>query len=369
MKKIINFYFPCIEDGGLEKNAFELVNSLAQKNYKINFFTYEDLTKNKKLKKKFFFHKKINLITSNLIPGINNRNIKYLLCSLKLFFICLRNEGLILSYQGNVLPIIIARITGKKIVIRLNTAPSKYIDNYLKKKFFKYIYSFSNLILVTSNDFKKEIKKYFDLESCVHRQSLDREKIIKESKLKLKFNFFSRFQGLKIINVGRLTYQKNQLTLLKAFSKLIKKRNSRLLFIGDGNDKSDLLRFINQKKLNQYVRIIPFTNNPFKYIAMSDVKVLSSRFEGNPNILLEVACLKKPIISSDCKVGPREILRNGKGGLMFKVGDFNKLYYLLKNIKIKSKKIKTKVDIAYNYVDKNYKKDISIPFIQFIKNL
>ena len=71
MKKILNFYFPCIEDGGLEKNVFALVNSLAEKEYKINFFTYKDDTKNKKLKNKFIFHKKINLITSNFLIELN----------------------------------------------------------------------------------------------------------------------------------------------------------------------------------------------------------------------------------------------------------------------------------------------------------
>ena len=86
MKKHLNFYFPCIEDGGLEKNVFALVNSLARKNYKINFFTYEDATKLKKLKKKFFFHKKINVIESAFFFNINRRYLKYLFCSLRLFF-------------------------------------------------------------------------------------------------------------------------------------------------------------------------------------------------------------------------------------------------------------------------------------------
>ena len=65
---------------------------------------------------------------------------------------------------------------------------------------------------------------------------------------------------------------------------------------------------------------------------MSDVKVLSSRFEGNPNILLEVACLKKLMISTNCKVGPKEILQSGKGGLLFRVGDSNELFKLLKKL-------------------------------------
>jgi len=369
MKKILNFYFPCIEDGGLEKNVFELVNSLAEKKYRINFFTYKDNTKNKKLRNKFLFHKKINVVTSNFLPEVNSRYLKYFFCFFRLFFSCLINKGIIVSFQGNILPIIAAKITGKKIIIRCNTAPSKYINNNLKKLFFKYFYSLSDLILVTSNDFKKEIQKYFQLESYVHRQSLDVKQIKKESKVKCKFDFFKKFKGLKIINIGRLTYQKDQMTLLKAFAKLIKYRQAKLLLIGNGDDKDDLQKFIDKKKIDKLVKIIPYAKNPFKYVMTSDVKVLSSRFEGNPNILLEIACLKKLIISSDSKVGPREILQFGKGGFLFKVGGIDKLYYLLRNLNINSKNIKKKINTSYNYVIKNYQKDISIPFIKLIKNI
>ena len=151
--------------------------------------------------------------------------------------------------------------------------------------------------MVTSNDFKKEIQKYFQLKSYVHRQSLDIKQIKKESKVKCKFDFFKKYKGLKIINIGRLTYQKDQMTLLKAFAKLIKYRQAKLLLIGNGDDKDDLQKFIDKKKIDKLVKIIPYAKNPFKYVMTSDVKVLSSRFEGNPNILLEIACLKKMIIS------------------------------------------------------------------------
>ena len=369
MNKTLNFYFPCIEDGGLEKNVFSLVNSLAKKKYHINFFTYENVTKNKKLRNKFFFDKKIIVKTSNFFPGIKSRYLRYIFCCLRLFFSCLNNEGIIISFQGNILPIIIGKITGKKIVIRCNTAPSKYISNDLKKYFFKYFYSLSNLILVTSNDFKKEFRKYFQLKSHVHRQSLDIKQIVKESKVNFQFDFFKKFNGLKIINIGRLTFQKDQITLLKAFTKLIKFREARLLLIGSGNDKNVIQNFINKKKIDMNVKMIPYTKNPFKYVSLSDVKVLSSKFEGNPNILLEIACLKKLIISTDSKVGPREILQSGKGGILFKVGNINQLYYLLKNLNINSKKNKKKIDTSYEYVKKNYKKDISIPFINLINNI
>ena len=364
-----NFYYPSIEGGGLEKNLFSLINSLAKKKYKINFFTYEDSTKKKEFKKKFYFNKNINIVTSLRIPGVKNRYIKYFFCIFNLFFYSIFQKGIIVSFQGNILPIVIAKVTFSKIIIRCNTAPSKYINNILKKFFFKSFYSLSNIILVTSIDFKKEFYKYFKLNSIVHRQSLDIKEIKRKSKNKVNFNFFKNFNGLKIINVGRLTHQKNQIILLKAFAKLVKIRSARLLLVGSGSDKENLVNFINQKKINDKVKIIPFTPNPFKYISLSDIKVLSSRYEGNPNILLEIASLKKFIISSNCKVGPREILQSGKGGILYKVGDYNRLYLILKKIDLKSKYIKSKIENTYKYVHNNFQKDISNPFIDIIKKL
>tara|TARA_B100001057_G_scaffold332197_1_gene332527 strand:+ start:3149 stop:4261 length:1113 start_codon:yes stop_codon:yes gene_type:complete len=369
MKRTLNFYFPCVEDGGLEKNFFSLINSLAEKNYQINFFTYNADFKSKKLNNKFFLHKKINIIYSNFIPGLKKRFLKYIFCSFQLFLFSLKNHAVIVSFQGNILPIIVAKITKKKIVIRCNTAPSKYINNSFKKSFFKYFYSLSDLILVTSKDFKAEMKKYFNLKSYVHRQTLDIKKIEKQSKTKLQFNFFKKFKGLKIINVGRLTYQKDQMTLIKAFQNLIKFRDSRLLLIGNGKDEIKLKNFIKKNNIQKHIRFIPYTTNPFNYIMMSDVKVLSSRFEGNPNILLEVACLKKLIISTNCKVGPKEILQSGKGGLLFTVGDSNQLLNLLKKLNIDSKENKKRINTCFNFVANNYQKDISMSFLKLIKDI
>ena len=369
MKRTLNFYFPCIEDGGLEKNLFSLINSLAEKNYQINFFTYETNFSSNKSGNKFFFHKKINVIYSNFIPGLKKRFIKYLFCSLQLFLFSLKNQGIIVSFQGNILPIIVAKVTRKKIVIRCNTAPSKYINNNFKKSFFKYFYSLSDLILVTSKDFKTEIKKYFNLKSFIHRQTLDIKQINKQSKLKLRFDFFKKFKGLKIINIGRLTHQKDQMTLMKAFVSLIKFRDARLLLIGSGKDEIKLKNFIKENNIQKHIRLIPYTNNPFNYIMMSDVKVLSSRFEGNPNILLEVACLKKLMISTNCKVGPKEILQSGKGGLLFRVGDSNELFKLLKKLNVNSKENKKRINTSFDFVINNYQKDISITFLKLIKDI
>ena len=96
---------------------------------------------------------------------------------------------------------------------------------------------------------------------------------------------------------------------------------------------------------------------------------MPSEFEGSPNILLEAACLKKLIISSNCKVGPSETLQSGKGGILFDVGDYNKLFLILKNINLNSSVNKNKIKKTYTYIKKNYQKDISITFINKIGKL
>ena len=69
--------------------------------------------------------------------------------------------------------------------------------------------------------------------------------------------------------------------------------------------------------------------------------------EGLPNVLIESLYLKKYIISSDCPTGPKEILNNAQYGELFKVGDYNQLFKLLKNFSNKSKKIKYKINQGY----------------------
>ena len=153
MKYNFIFYYPSIESGGLEKNLFFLINSLAKKKYQVKLITYADNIKNGKLRKKFFFHKNINLISSDIVKGINSKYLKYIFCSIRLFFFMLSEKGTIVSFQGNILPIIVAKFTSNKIIIRCNTAPSKYINNFFKKFFFKFF--------LKKKFLKKKIKSNF----------------------------------------------------------------------------------------------------------------------------------------------------------------------------------------------------------------
>ena len=78
----------------------------------------------------------------------------------------------------------------------------------------------------------------------------------------MKFNFYKK-DKIKLITVGRLVDQKDQMTLLKAIH-LIKNKNIQLLIIGDGEKKRFLVDFIKKKKLSSVVKIISYKINPYK---------------------------------------------------------------------------------------------------------
>jgi glycosyltransferase involved in cell wall biosynthesis len=108
-----------------------------------------------------------------------------------------------------------------------------------------------------------------------------------------------------------------------------------------------MTEYIKSNQLNKTVKIINFQKNPYKYIRLCDVFILSSIYEGLPNVLLEAIALKKFVISSSCPTGPKEILSNGKGGFLFNPGNYMLLAKKIEMFDINKKKLKNKSEYAY----------------------
>ena len=117
--------------------------------------------------------------------------------------------------------------------------------------------------------------------------------------------------------------------------------------------------------LNNFVKIINFVENPFPLLKQTELFILSSKYEGLPNVLLEALTLKKFIISSNCPTGPKEILLNGKGGLLFNVGEsqsaVQKNIILYKNKKKCLKMLRYAIQNLYRFdYQKNLKKYLNL---------
>lgn len=109
------------------------------------------------------------------------------------------------------------------------------------------------------------------------------------------------------IAVGNFRLEKNFPLLLDAFA-LIKELNCKLLLVGDGPLNGLLKQKVSDLKITEQVIFCGRDNNPFKYIHKCDSFILSSDVEGFPNVLLEALACGKPVISTDCLSGPREML-------------------------------------------------------------
>jgi glycosyltransferase involved in cell wall biosynthesis len=343
-KKLILF-MPSIEGGGVEKNLFIISNYLTNKINDISLITISNNFKKK-------FNKKIRFISlkSNYWDTIGRRK-KFLLSLLLLIIEILKDRNiLVLCFQGNIYCTLLCKIFGIKIIVRSNSAPEGWSQGAIKYYFFKTIFRFADKIIVNSYEFKKRFKNKFNLETTCIYNPLNKNEIIKKSKIKSTIKFSKK--KLNIINVGRYTDQKDQLTLLKAINLIKDKVNIKLLIVGRGIKKNDLISYINLNDLKKHVQLVNFTKNPFNLIRSSDLFILTSLYEGLPNVLLEALTLKRFIISTDCPTGPKEILLNGKAGNLFKPGDYKQLSKLIINYKNNKVKELTKTKFGYKNLDR-----------------
>ena len=158
------------------------------------------------------------------------------------------------------------------------------------------------------------------------------------------------------------------MTFVRALNLLKNKINFRSIIIGRGYYYKSLQQFLLDKKLKDKVKIINWQKNPYKYLKSADLLVLTSKYEGLPNILLEAVSLKRNIISTDCPTGPKEILDNGKGGDLFKIGDFQKLSKKIILFSKNKKKYKDKLKFAYKRLERfNYNKNLKL-YLKEIKS-
>ena len=128
-----------------------------------------------------------------------------------------------------------------------------------------------------------------------------------------------------ILAIGRLTVQKDFSTLIKAVSLLRNNTPSRLIILGEGEQRKELQTLVSSLKLKDYVDLPGFMSNPRSFMQHAAVVALSSRWEALPTVLIEALHCGARIVSTDCPCGPSEILAQGKYGRLVPVGDVDRM--------------------------------------------
>jgi glycosyltransferase involved in cell wall biosynthesis len=124
-----------------------------------------------------------------------------------------------------------------------------------------------------------------------------------------------------LVAAGRLAPEKDFVTLIRALKLLRERRDAALVILGEGPERPKLESLAAELELCDHIRMPGFVGNPFPFMRAASVFVLSSRFEGMPGALVQAMACGTPVVSTDCRTGPREILDGGKWGTLVPVGD------------------------------------------------
>lgn len=363
MKKRVIIRSGSLRMGGLERVLIEVLQTIDKKKYNISLVIDDDcgeddvfkkdipqeidyyFLKSEKLMKKLHFYrsKKSNIF----YKGIYNFYLWYSK------YIAYKNMRKLVGNFGKI-----------DVLIDFDAGATKYIDKIKANKKIVWIHS-SIPNLKKKRDkierFGKRLESYDKVVAICDEMKMELKKIYPNLKEKIMriynpFNF-ERIEKLSndtvgltheeirllkdnyIIAVSRLdSVSKDFSTLLKAM-KILKQKNinKKLYIVGDGPSREEIEKEIKLLKLEKDIKLLGRKKNPYIWIKNSDFFIHSSKFEGFGLVLVEAGSLGKLVISSDCKVGPSEILEYGKSGILFEVGNEKKLANILEEIILKNK--------------------------------
>ena len=216
------------------------------------------------------------------------------------------------------------------VTSRLETESRKWKRRHLAP-LIKRAYAMADAVIAVSDDVRDALARRSGLsrESIVTiRNPVVGPELAEEARAPCNHAWFAPGQPPVILGAGRLVEQKDFPTLIRAFARLRRLRQARLMILGASKDamtteaaRAALLRLAAAHGVSDDIALPGFTSNPFAFMARAAVFVLSSRYEGLPTVLIEALACGCPVVSTDCPGGPREILDNGRFGELVPVGD------------------------------------------------
>lgn len=165
--------------------------------------------------------------------------------------------------------------------------------------------------------------------------------------------WFTGTENPIVVANARFVQEKRYDILIQAFIKLKQNiKNARLMILGDGELRDSIHAMI-PNELKETVAFLGFQNNPYYFMHNSDVFVLTSDYEGFPNVIIEAFACGLPVVATNCKSGPKEIITNEKDGYVVPVGDAesvaDKLEKIIRNPELRSIMSENAISKAQEY--------------------
>ena len=349
MKKKICFYMNTFLVGGIEKVLIELLENIDKDKFNIKLLIGYNLQELEILKEDIPQNVEIKHLINEefLIKGKKKKSsgkmknyekildeslswIRKILLKRRLLHY-IKNDEIIIDFDMTLAPYSKKLKENYKKIITFCHFSFKNYNRGIEsrqKKLGKRLMNY-NRILVISDEMKKEgeeiypflKEKFFRIYNSFDFNKI-REKSLQENTIKQKEYLKDNY----IVAVGRLEEtQKDFTTLIEAYALVESKIKEKLFIIGEGRHRKELENLVKKLKIEEKVLFMGYQSNPFPWIKNSNLFVHSSKFEGLPTVLIEAMILERPIIATDCPTGPKEILENGKSGILVSIGNKKEL--------------------------------------------
>lgn len=242
--------------------------------------------------------------------------------------------------HANIAAVISCLFSKIKVIITIHEDVFKRYENSNFKnkvilKLSKLIYPFAFALIAVSKGVleseRRFLKRSIPKNNCViYNPILDKNFPVSKN-----LNIYkpkSQTDPFRIVSVGRLTHQKDYLTLLKAIKLTSSSINLSLDIYGNGELENELKKYCVDNEISDIVSFKGFSSDLSEIYSDKDIFILSSRWEGFGNVIVEAIAFGCIVISTNCNHGPAEILENGKYGYLFDVGDPEQLSKILCSI-------------------------------------
>lgn len=322
----ILFYISTICGGGAARVMVNVANGMIEIGNKVCFVTNFPADHEYTLDDRI---KRISLEKSENTSGTIYKNLSRISKLRRVLWEECPDISISFMGENNFRLLLAARGVKTKTIVSVRNDPEKEYPTSFTKALAKALYKKADGIVFQTEDAKLFFPEKVQQKSRIILNQVD-EKFFQEND----------YKGEYIIACGRLSNQKNYQMLINVFAEVLKDYPNEILRIyGEGVLKDELMQLTRDLKISNSVEFMGFSTDMVEVYRNAKFLVMTSDYEGMPNVMLEALASSVPVISTDCPCGgPRMIIKDGENGFLVKVGDCNqlknKINYLLKNDKL-----------------------------------